>query len=217
MSTRWVVIVVVSVFIAVFIAALALTGDEDGGPASVPATTPSASASPAVSPSATLSPSSTSSVSPTPSPTASTAPAASFSATGDLISEWYWLRDAAHLDAAMWEFDALPGTGDVTFVVEVLATDTVDGARGQRARFFFSWRSTTAGWAGRLPVTLPNVSPADDPLGYICRGAITIPRSTIGDTPTLTVRIGREDVRGELPPSDVHVAVNASSVTLRLP
>lgn len=211
MSTRWLVIVVTSVFVTVFVVALALTGDENGGPASVPVTTASPS------PSATVSPSSTPSVSPTPSPSSSTTPAASFSATGDLISGWYWLRDPAHLDAATWEFDALPGTGDVTFVVEVLATDAVDGARGQRARFFFSWRSATADWAGRLPVALPNVSPADDPVGYTCRGTVTIPRSTIGDASTLTVRIGRDDVRGELPPSDVHVAVNASSVSLKFP
>ena len=225
MSRRWLVIVVVSVFVAVLVVALALTGDEADGPASVPTPTASSAPSPTTSPSDSAStspsPSPTPSATPTPSPSASTAPAASFSATGDLISGWYWLRDQAHRHAATWGFVALPETGDLTFVVEVLATDAVDGARGQQARFFFAWGPATSvtadDWSGRLPVTLPNVSPLEDPVGYTCRGTVTIPRSTIGEVTDLTVRIGRDDVRGELPPSDVHIAVNASSVKLRLP
>jgi hypothetical protein len=203
-STRWLVVVVASVFLAVLVVTLVLTGDKDESvsPAASPAASPSASAS----------------GSPTPSPSPSTTPAASFFATGDLIGGWYWLRDAAHEDTATWEFLALPSSGDLTFVVSVLATDAVDGARGVQARFFFSWRpSAAAEWAGRLPVTLPNVSPADDPVGYTCRGTVTVPRSTVGGTPALVVQISRNDVRDELSPSDGHVAVNAPSVQLKLP
>lgn len=218
MSTRWLVIVVAIVFVATLVVAIALTGGDDEAPA--PASSPSASTSPAPSGSPSRSPSAapTATASPTPSPSASATTATSFTASGDLVAGWYWLRDAAHEDSATWEFATLPPTGDLVFAVEVLATDAVDGARGQQASFYFSWRPSAAtDWAGRLPVTLPNVSLPEDPVGYTCRGTVTVPRSTIGDASALTVRIGRDDVRDELPPSDVHVAVNAPSVKLRLP
>jgi len=218
MSTRWLVIVVASVFVAVLALALILTRDGGGEPTSVPTPQGSVSLSPTASSSGSPSSSPTSGVSPSPSASPSTTAAASFSAVGDLISGWYWLRDAAHENAATWEFTVLPQTGDLGFVVDVLATDAVDGARDQQARCFFAWRASgAADWAGRLPVTLPNVSPAEDPVGYTCRGTVTVPRLAIGDASTLTVQISRKDVRGELPPTDVHVAVNASSVKLRLP
>jgi hypothetical protein len=213
-GTRWLVIGVASVLFAVLVVTLVLTGGEDEQAPPLPSPT----ASPPASPAPSASPSTSVSGSPTPSPSPSTTPAASFFATGDLIGSWYWLRDAAHEDAATWEFLALPPSGDLTFAVTVLATDAVDGARGVQARFFFSWRpSEAAEWTGRLPVTLPNVSPADDPVGYTCRGSVTVPRSTVGVAPALVVRISRDDVRDELSPSDVHIAVNAPSVQLELP
>jgi hypothetical protein len=215
MSTRWLVIVVAVVFVVTLVVAVALTGGDGDGPApaaSPTATTsgaPTASASPSVSPTT---------ASPSPTPVASATPATSFTASGDLVAGWYWLRDAAHENDATWGFATLPPTGDLVFSIEVLATDAVDGARGQQASFYLSWRpTTTAEWAGRLPVTLPNVSATDDPVGYTCRGTVTVPRSTIGDATTLAVRIGRDDVRDELPPSDVHIGVNTTSVKLRLP
>ncbi len=48
-------------------------------------------------------------------------------------------------------------------------------------------------------------------------GTVTVPRSTVGVAPALVVRISRDDVRDELSPSDVHIAVNAPSVQLELP
>jgi len=214
MSTRLLVIVVAIVFVVTLAVAIALTGGDGEEPA--PAVSPIASASGSPTASGSPSPSPTATASPTPS--ASATPATSFTASGDLVAGWYWLRDTAHENAATWGFATLPPTGDLVFAVEVLATDAVDGARGQQARFYFSWRpTTTADWSGRLPVTLPNVSPADDPVGYTCRGTVTVPRSTIGDATTLAVRIGRDDVRDELPPSEVHIGVNAASVKLRLP
>lgn len=221
MSTRWLVIVVVGVFVAILVVALVVAGDEGDGPS--PTATPTGSVPPSPATSSPASPAGSPSPSPTttPSPSPSTTPATSFAATGDLVSGWYWLRDPAHANAATWEFAALPVSGDLVFVVEVLATDAVDGARGQKARFFFAWGAgrpaSAADWAGRLPVTLPNVSPPDDPVGYTCRGTVTVPRSTIGDATTLTVRISRDDVRDELAPTDVHVAVSATSVKLRVP
>jgi hypothetical protein len=216
MSTRWLVIVVAVVFVVTLVVAVALTGGDGDEPA--PAASPTATTSGAPAASASPSASPTAAASPSPTPAASAAPATSFAATGDLVAGWYWLRDDAHENDATWGFATLPPTGDLVFSIEVLATDAVDGARGQQATFYFSWRpTTTTEWAGRLPVTLPNVSATDDPVGYTCRGTVTVPRSTIGDATTLAVRIGRDDVRDELPPSEVHIGVNAASVKLRLP
>jgi hypothetical protein len=224
MSTRWLVIVVACVFVVVLAVTLALSGGDE---ATVPVASPSAMTSPDASPPASpsASPSSYDSASPSPnsspSPSPSASPAASFACDGDLVDGWYWLRDDAHRAAATWEFAALPETGDLVFIVEVLATDAVNGAAGQAARFFFAWAPSLpadpSGWSGRLPVTLANVSPADDPVGYTCRGTVTVPRWTVAGATTLVVRIGRDDVRGEVEPSDVHVAVRASSVALRFP
>jgi hypothetical protein len=219
MSTRWLVIVVVVIFVVVLAVALALGGDDGEAPVPVvtPSGSPSSGATAGESPSASPLPSAT----PSPSPSPSGSPATSFSASGDLVDGWYWLRDEAHAAAGTWEFIVLPESGDLALLIEVLATDAVDGARDQDARFFLSWAPSTpsdpSGWSGRLPVTLANVSPPDDPVGYTCRGTVTIPRSTIAGATTLTVRISRDDVRGELEPSDVHVAVNASSVKLVFP
>lgn len=213
MSTRWLVIVVAIVFAVTLVAALALTSGNGEEPAPGASPTASASSSPTASGSPSASPTAAS-----PTPSASSTPATSFTASGDLVAGWYWLRDAAHENDATWGFASLPPAGDLIFSVEVLATDAVDGARGQQAVFYFSWRpTTTADWSGRLPVTLPNVSTPDDPVGYTCRGTVTVPRSTVGDATTLTVRIGRDDVRDELTPSEVHIGVNATSVKLRLP
>ncbi len=224
MSTRWLVIVVACVFVVVLVVALALNGGDDAtvpvaSPSATASTDASSSASPSASPSSSPSASPSQSASPSPSPSGS--PAASFTSDGDLVDGWYWLRDDAHRAAATWEFAALPESGDLVFTVEVLATDAEDGARGQAARFFFAWAPSLpadpSGWSGRLPVTLPNVSPADGPVGYACRGTVTVPRSTVAGATALVVRIGRDDVRGEVEPSDVHVAVRASSVGLRFP
>lgn len=223
MSTRWLVIVVVSVFVVVLGVTLAVTGDdEQPAPLPTPTLSPSGSLpseSPAASPSSSSA--STTSPSPSPSPSGSAAPATSFSATGDLVSGWYWLRDDAYTAAATWTFATIPASGDLVLDVEVLATDAVDGARDQDARFFLAWApappADAASWSGRLPVTLPNVSPADDPVGYTCRGTVTVPRSTLGGATTLAIRISRDDVRDELDPTDVHIAVNVSSVRLRFP
>lgn len=215
MSTRWLVVVIAAV-VAVVLAVALVSGR--GDEAATPAASPLPGASTSV-PSTPASPGTGPTASPSPSPTA--LEASSFVAGGDPVAGWFWLRDPAHVAAATWVFTPLPASGDLTFDVEVLATDEVDGPSGLDARLYFAWGPAApdpgGDWYGRLPVTLPNVSPADDPVGYTCRGTVTVPRSTIGTASALTVRIGRDDVRGELPPIDLHLAVNADSVKLRLP
>jgi len=158
--------------------------------------------------------------SPSPSPSPSLLAATSFASDGDLISGWYWLRDSAHEQTSLWAFQTLPSTpGDIVLYLQVLATDRVDGPRGVEARFYVAWATPSADglpgpWLGRLPVTLPNVSPATDPVGYTCEGTLVVPRATLGDATRLVVQITRSDPRGELPSLDTHVAVSQASVSL---
>jgi hypothetical protein len=167
-----------------------------------------------------LPPSTTPTLAPSPSPTPSFLTATSFVSDGDLISGWYWLRDAAYKQSALWAFQTLPPTsGDVMLHLQVLATDRMDGPRGIEARFYLAWATPGADglpgpWLGRLPVTLPNVSPATDPVGYTCAGTLTVPRATLGNASRLVIQITRADPRGELPPMATHVAVNQTSVSL---
>lgn len=158
--------------------------------------------------------------SPSPSPSATPLPATSFASDGELISGWYWLRDSLHKQSALWSFQMLPSApGDIVLHLQVLATDRSDGPRGIEAQFYVAWATPAAGglpgpWLGRLPVTLPNVSPATDPIGYTCEGTLTIPRATLGDAARMVIQITRSDPRGELPPLDTQVAVNQTSVSL---
>ena len=57
-------------------------------------------------------------------------------------------------------------------------------------------------------ITLPNVSPPNDPVGYTCHGLITIPRDFIAGATTFFFRVER------ISPNDNHVAFNRDSITL---
>jgi hypothetical protein len=96
----------------------------------------------------------------------------------------------------------------------VLATSEINGPRGVDARFYVSSGPVPETRpAASIPtqlVTLPNVSPADDPVGYTTRGTITV---TKGRAAKFWVKITRVDASGSNPVSE-HIAVNESSVKL---
>src|SRR5690606_31175925 len=54
----------------------------------------------------------------------------SFDSDGDAIEGWYWLRDPGLTQSAEYIFRRIPTTGDITFKITALATDTVDGGPG---------------------------------------------------------------------------------------
>jgi hypothetical protein len=173
-------------------------------PSSLPATSPATfSATPTASPSPTL------------------VPAISFVSDGELIAGWYWLRDTAQERSALWSFPTLPaGQGDITLRLEMLATDRVNGPRGIPAAFFVAWATPAAGgapgpWLGRLPVTLPNVSLASDPVGYTCAGTLVSPRATLAAATSLVIQVSRADPHKELPPVTTHVAVCQQSIQIQ--
>ena len=57
-------------------------------------------------------------------------------------------------------------------------------------------------------VTLPNVSPPGDPLGYHCQGQVTVDREFISGASTIVFRVERESVQ------DNHVAFKKESIVL---
>jgi len=163
----------------------------------------------------------------TPSPTASPTPSLAdtgpvlvsqepFWTDGDLIEGWHWLRDADHQDSAAWAIEDVPDMIDIVVLdMTVLATDRVNGGPRVDARFYLSWAALaddgTATFGPAKLVALSNES--TDPVGYTCKGMVGVPLPAFGSRRTLIVRVRRDDPDGGRAPIDVHVAVNAQSLT----
>ena len=145
-----------------------------------------------------------------------TMPASSFRSSGDLISGWFWLRDAETMQQAWWTFEGIPpGDDDVILEITCLSTSRASGPPGVPAAFRLVYGFPGSGLMGGVfsvqDVTLPNVSPPGDPVGYTCQGVVVIPRSTPGlASGTLTVFAERTS------PAGPHVAFNLGSVVVRV-
>jgi hypothetical protein len=130
-----------------------------------------------------------------------------------LIQGWYWLRDPACQNYAEWTFENIPpGDSDLTLDITALATNRASGGRGFSARFRLIFGFPGSGQMGGVfqtaEITLPNVSPPNDPVGYTCHGLITIPRDFIAGATTFFFRVER------ISPNDNHIAFNSESITL---
>lgn len=149
--------------------------------------------------------------------------ATEFSSNGDLIASWYWLRDPGLQHRAEWTFQEIPaGTEDVVLEITCLATDRAGGRRGVSATFRLSYGFPGAGMMGGAflmqEVILPNVSASNDPLGYTCRGSVTIPRYTPAGLPTPGLATGNLFIFVErISPSGPHVAFNKESIVIVTP
>lgn len=159
-----------------------------------------------------------------------------FNVTGDAIAGWWWLRDSGYSHLATWVFSHLASLTDGAAVqFDLLATDRANGGPGIDARFWLTWKFLGgdgsvimplpgSGGEGALvegdlgtsqPVTVPNVSPAGDPLGYRAQGQFEIEAGWVPEGATgLIVSIARVDPARAGEPTAVHVAVNDSSVGL---
>lgn len=143
-------------------------------------------------------------------------PADRFVSSGDEIEGWFWLRDSGLSASAEYEFTSIPPEGDVVLMIEALATDRASGGPGFAGTFDLLFGFPGSGRMGgvfnRIAVTLPNVSPPGDPLGYHVRGTVVLPRADVErllpPTGKLFIRIVRSHA------GDPHVAFNAASVRL---
>ena len=132
---------------------------------------------------------------------------------GSLIQGWYWLRDPACKDYMEWTFENIPsGNSDLTLDITALATNQAGGGSGFPAKFRLIYGFPGSGNMGGVfqtaEITLPNVSPPNDPVGYTCHGLVTIPRDFISGASTFFFRVER------ISPNDNHVAFNSESITL---
>jgi hypothetical protein len=132
-----------------------------------------------------------------------------FQSNGDLIQGWYWLRDNNIQDYAQWTFENIPsGDNDLTLDITVLATDRQNGGRGFPAEFLFIYEVPGGNVFVTQKVTLPNVSSANDPVGYTCSGQVTIPRLVLHGASVLFLRAER------ISPHTNHVAFNKDSIKI---
>lgn len=146
-------------------------------------------------------------------------PAERFRSSGDEIEGWFWLRDPHLEQVAEYSFAEVPASGDIALKMEVLATDGPSGGPGIDAEFRLLFGFPGAGNMGgvfhAIDVHLENAARPGDPLGYLTRGTILLPREQVDDilppTGRLFIRILRED------PSGPHVAFNARSLRMSFP
>lgn len=139
-----------------------------------------------------------------------------FRSNGDLIAGWYWLRDRGLDHYAEYTFPNPPKQGDILLDINALATDHVNGGPGVDAVFNllvgFPGARNMGGVFHRIRVTLPNVSPPSDPVGYMTSGKIRLERKildrVIPASGELFIRIVR--ARSQ----DPHVAFRSDSVRL---
>jgi hypothetical protein len=135
--------------------------------------------------------------------------ATEFRSNGDLNSAWYWLRDQALQQVAEWTFEGITtGTEDLTLKITALATDRASGGRGFPAEFRLIYGFPGSGMMGGLfeMKMVPN-----DPLGYTCRGVVTISRSAFPAASTLVFKVERTS------PDANHIAFNKASIVILAP
>lgn len=141
-----------------------------------------------------------------------TRPADGFQSNGDPIAGWYWLRDPSLQQYAEWTFRNIPPGHTLRLEITALATDRMNGAEGFDARFLILYGFPGSGNRGGVlqaeVVSLPNTSPPDDPVGYTCRGTITIDRSFMAGADDIFIRVERESSE------DNHVAFQKHSIRL---
>ena len=139
--------------------------------------------------------------------------ASNSNSNGKLIQGWYWLRDSACQDYMEWTFENIPpGNTDLIMDMTALATNRGNGGKGFSAKFRLIYGFPGSGSMGGIfktaKITLPNVSPPNDPVGYTCHDLVTIPRDFMAGASTFFFRVER------MSPDDNHVAFNQESITL---
>ena len=139
--------------------------------------------------------------------------ATSSNSNGNMIQGWYWLRDPEYQDYMEWTFNNIPpGHTDLILDITALATNRGNGGKGFSANFRLIYGFPGSGQMGGVfrtaEITLPNVSPSNDPVGYTCHGIINVPRDFVSGASTFFFRVERTS------PNDNHIAFNSESITL---
>ena len=139
-----------------------------------------------------------------------------FNSNGDLISGWYWLRDAAYAAYGEWHCNGLAADRDVAVSLQTLVTDTASGGAGYSSPVKLTYTNPTRDASESVQIYLQNPLPEQTAtngrgVGYQTTGYLIIPRSYVGDGGALYIRIER------FKPNTPHVAVNAQTVSFDPP
>ena len=139
--------------------------------------------------------------------------ATSSNSNGNLIQGWYWLRDPNCQDYMEWTFNNVPpGNTDLILDMTALATNRSSGGKGFPAKFRLIYGFPGSGQMGGVfrtaEITLTNVSPPNDPVGYTCHDIINVPRDFVSGASTFFFRVER------ISPEDNHIAFNHESIAL---
>lgn len=151
--------------------------------------------------------------------TATAEPPELYLSNGDDISGWQWLRDADGCQYATWSFWGGDAGQPVTVTFGLLATDAMNGGPRVDARAWVTIGAIESGAAGpaiKGPslLTFPNVSAADDPVGYTTLGTVDILAEELSPTMDgLWVLVERRGPTGDVVPE--HIAVNRDAVTVQ--
>lgn len=139
-------------------------------------------------------------------------------ATGDPIEGWTWLRDDAGSAYAAWSFFGRPEATAVIVTLHLLVTDAADGGPGLDGNAWVAIGPIVDGAPGPaafgpLPIELTNVSPPDDPVGYLTEANVALRPEELGpDVTGLWVLVERRGPTGTVVPS--HIATTREAVTV---
>ncbi len=143
----------------------------------------------------------------------------SFTSDGDPIAGWYWLRDPALRNKAVWHFSELPTStaaaknSRVILRFDPLVTNKANGGPGYDANVVVSYKARN-GVTYRHYVTMRNLHPEmKDPRdsggwGYQAQGWTAVPVTRVPASGELTVTV----TRGRA--TRTHVAANEAACTV---
>jgi hypothetical protein len=139
-----------------------------------------------------------------------------FNSDGDLISGWYWLRDADYAAYGEWECQGFATDQDVTINLQTLVTNKASGGSGYSSPVKVTYTNPTGDQSQTVQVYLQNPfteqSPADSHgVGYPTTGYLVVPRAYLGAGGALRIRLER------FSPNRNHVAVNANTLNFQQP
>ena len=142
-----------------------------------------------------------------------------FDSSGDLISGWYWLRDASNTDTATWTFTDVPTTtagaknSKVYVRFDPLVTNKASGGPGYSTTVRISYKDRsgkTVKHSLALKNTHPELKDARDSAGwgYQAAGYFSIPVTKIPKSGQLAITMKRLSGKG------YHVAANEGACTI---
>ena len=139
-----------------------------------------------------------------------------FTSNGNLISGWYWLRDADYGAYGQWECQGLATGQDATINLQTLVTNQTSGGAGFSPAVKVTYTNPADDRSQTVQVYLQNPLPEPSPAdshgeGYPTTGYLVVPRAYLDAGGALRIRLERFAL------NRYHVAVNANTLNFQQP